>query len=289
MQCALGTTCSFGRCEGGFGTGAGVSGSGGGLAGGRPGGGGGTVAVGGGSSGGGTGVGGGSGVGGGAPPCTNGCRLETGVCARAGTSEQNNTRCGNGGAFCAACRTDGECIAGVCVPASTGGGGAGGGGVGPTGGGAACPTLSVGALPGGGYTRLRARYATTARAVYNEAYFSTSTQQVGFELVRAAAGALPLPFSGQFTGANYGDCQACLRFGEQCTFSGSTATGCAREFLAQSGSVTFTAATESASSGQFSGSVSNVVVRQWNFGSDTPVANGACYTIPAASFSASWP
>jgi hypothetical protein len=99
---------------------------------------------------------------------------------------------------------------------------------------------------------------------------------------------LSVPYSGSITTANYAGCITCLRYGEQCTFNGMQAM-CAREFLAQSGSAMFTTATQ-ASSGQFVGSVSNVVLRQWNFtpNVDALVPGGSCYTIPAASFTASW-
>jgi hypothetical protein len=176
-------------------------------------------------------------------------------------------------------------VAGGGTAGGVGGGGAatGGGGAGP-----ACPPLPISSLPGGGYTRLKAGYVTTVSGVYNEAYFSTATQQIGFELVRSGPGAAPIPYSGAFTNIGYFECEACLKFGEQCAFTGTNAQ-CTREFLAVSGTVSFQSATENVTSGQFAGVVSNVVLRQWNFTSDTQVANGLCYSLPGATFTASWP
>jgi hypothetical protein len=171
-------------------------------------------------------------------------------------------------------------VAGGGTAGGFGGGGAatGGGGAGP-----ACPPLPISALPGSGFTSLRADYIATG-APFNEAYFSTSNTVIGFELVRQMP--LSVPYSGAITTASYGSCVACVRYGEQCSITGDQAM-CTREFLGQSGSAQFGQATESAS-GQFTGSVSNVVLRQWNFSSDSLVPGGACFTIPAASFTASW-
>jgi hypothetical protein len=144
--------------------------------------------------------------------------------------------------------------------------------------------LPISGLPGSGFTLLRADYVASG-APFNEAYFATSTSVIGFELVRQMP--LSVPFAGPITTAPYSTCVACVRYGEQCSISGDTAS-CAREFLGQSGSASFLQASES-STGQFTGSVSNVVLRQWNFSSDTIVTNGACYTLPAVSFTASWP
>jgi hypothetical protein len=286
MSCSLGQTCTVGMCQGGFGTGAGVSGAGGG--------------VGGGGFGGGTTAGGAAGgSAGGSGSCNNGC-LSGGICRVAGSPQQNNNQCGNLGLACRQCVAPlGTCAEGSCIPSGAGGGASGGGsaGGGPLGGGGtagggpgpACPPLPISSLPGSGYQPLRARYVTLAAGVFNDAYYSTSNQQIGFEFIRAAPGGVPVPYSGVFDTSDYNSCEACLKFGEQCAFSGNMASSCVREFLAQSGSVTFGQATENASSGQFSGSVSNVILRQWNFVSDTLVPGGACYTIPVATFTASWP
>ncbi|MDX2013919.1 MAG: hypothetical protein SFW67_27225 [Myxococcaceae bacterium] len=311
MACSLGQTCSLGQCQGGFGVGAGTSGAGGGsVGGGSAGGGSAGGSVGGGSAGG--SVGGGSaggsvggGTAGGSTSCPDGC-LASGSCRRAGTTQQNNNQCGNFGVTCMQCvAPNGTCANGFCVPGGAGGGGGGSPGGGPAGGGfggggagtggggsgtggggagPACPPLPISGLPGSGYTSLRADYVASG-APFNEAYFATGTTAIGFELVRQMP--LTLPFSGQITSARYATCVACVRFGEQCTITGDQAN-CTREFLGQSGSANFMQATESAS-GQFNGSVTNVVLRQWNFTSDAIVPNGACYTIPAASFTASWP
>lgn len=291
MSCSLGQTCSVGMCQGGFGTGAGVSGAGGGVGGGGFGGG--TTA--GGTAGGATA----GGSGGGSGSCNNGC-LSGGTCRVAGSPQQNNNQCGNSGVTCMQCAApNGTCAGGFCVPGGAGGGASGGGvagggvagggvaggGVAGGGPGPACPPLPISSLPGSGFTLLRADYSPNGTA-FNEAYFSTSSTVIGFEFVRQMP--LSVPYSGSITTANYAGCITCLRYGEQCTFNGMQAM-CAREFLAQSGSAMFTTATQ-ASSGQFVGSVSNVVLRQWNFtpNVDALVPGGSCYTIPAASFTASW-
>jgi hypothetical protein len=139
-------------------------------------------------------------------------------------------------------------------------------------------------LPGSGYTLLRADYVPSG-AAFNEAYFATASTVVGFELVRQMP--LTVPTTVAVTALRYANCVACVRYGEQCTISGDQAT-CAREFLGQTGNASFSQATES-STGVFSGSVTNVQLRQWNFTSDSAVPNGACFTLPAVSFTASWP
>ncbi|MDP3503477.1 MAG: hypothetical protein Q8S33_24295 [Myxococcales bacterium] len=263
VQCGLGQTCSARRC---------VSGTGGG------------------------------GAGGGSPPaCTNGCVFNGIACLTAGTTQQNNSLCGNAGAVCFACSTpNNTCMNGFCIPGGAGGGAPPVGGGSPTGGGSgtgggtsACPPLSLGTttFPGGGFTTLEAGYDTFSGGEFNVATFATGTQVLSFELVRLMGSTVPVPYSGSFMPVGYNTCVGCLQFGESCSVTPSPPDfTCARRFLAQSGTVNISAATPSAISGSFSGTVSNVTFREWNFGpSDSMVPGGACYTLGAASFNASWP
>ncbi len=172
----------------------------------------------------------------------------------------------------------------------TGGGSPTGGGSGTDGGSGSCPPLLLGTttFPDGGYTTLDIGYGTFPGGTFNVATFATSTRVLSFELVRPTGVMLPIPYAGSFMAGTYNNCVACLQFGELCVVTPATFT-CPRRFLAQSGTVYFSEASASTASGTFSGTVSNVTLREWNFASDNGVDGGACYTLSAASFSGRWP
>jgi hypothetical protein len=172
----------------------------------------------------------------------------------------------------------------------TGGGSPTGGGSGTDGGSGSCSPLLLGttAFPDGGFTTLSIGYSPFAGGAFNEATYATSTRVISFELVRMTGAMVSVPYAGSFMAGTYNNCVACLQFGESCVVTPPTFT-CPRRFLAQSGTVNFSEASASQTSGRFSGMVSNVTLREWNFASDTAVDGGTCYTLPAASFSGRWP
>lgn len=65
--------------------------------------------------------------------------------------------------------------------------------------------------------------------------------------------------------------------------------GCRLDFLAQSGSVTYSTGVANMASGTFAGEARNLVFQNWNLTTDTPVPNGPCVTINRVSWNATWP
>jgi hypothetical protein len=61
---------------------------------------------------------------------------------------------------------------------------------------------------------------------------------------------------------------------------------CAKEYFARSGNATISAIARSAT-GQFTASLTDVRLEEWNFATDKPAASGACVNIDAATIDAS--
>lgn len=93
------------------------------------------------------------------------------------------------------------------------------------------------------------------------------------------------------TSTDLSTCIVCPYVQEGCSRSGGTTT-CSptgRAFLAQAGSATITQADQNAASGTFAATASNLRLVEWDVGTDTPVAGGACYEIGSAAFNVTWP
>ncbi|MFO0594990.1 MAG: lamin tail domain-containing protein [Myxococcaceae bacterium] len=124
---------------------------------------------------------------------------------------------------------------------------------------------------------------------YADFYTQRPSQMDGGMLLSIEAyfgnGTLMPPTTATFDSmTDYATCDVCPRAYSGCQASGA----CAKKYLAQSGSVTVTTATENDVAGQWVGSVSNVTFREWNFGSDTLVPNGACITVTSLAINLSW-
>ena len=85
--------------------------------------------------------------------------------------------------------------------------------------------------------------------------------------------------------ANYGACTLCYVIRSDCDTMGRN---CARSYLARSGSVTVSEATQDAGGGRLAFQLNNVVYQRWDFTSDTAMDAG-CLALSRFSFTGSWP
>jgi hypothetical protein len=83
---------------------------------------------------------------------------------------------------------------------------------------------------------------------------------------------------------NYGNCSECFQASLGCD---DNLENCAGDYLATSGSYSFTAATRKTDAGVFIGEGTNLTFRKWNFTSDRPDGT-ACFTVPKLVFKATW-
>ena len=82
----------------------------------------------------------------------------------------------------------------------------------------------------------------------------------------------------------YNNCHFCATLGRSCT-AGANCTG--GVYFAREGTMTVTSASR-ATTGTFSGSLSNVRFEEWNLSTDSAVAGGRCFMVPSGSISASF-
>ncbi len=175
--------------------------------------------------------------------------------------------------------------------AATGGGAAGGGGSGGGGGVpvprcALAPPFSAGDLAQVGYFPARSTVPQ-----FNAAYFSMPSNTankfdtLGLEFYYRTSPSLPLVEV--IAPENYQTCTTCFRLSLACDL----AQNCASDYLAQSGSVTITAATPNVDAGAFALSLTDVVFEQWNFAGtpDFAVPDGGCFVLPSLMLDARWP
>lgn len=174
-----------------------------------------------------------------------------------------------------------------------GGGGSGGGatgggtGGGATGGGAGrvcdpAPAFAVGDLQGVGYDPgvpmqyPPLNFATFGRMSTTAGRFDVMSN----ELYRAAP-------TGPVTlgPTNYVMCEYCYLISLGCNNMGQQ---CAKDYLAQAGTVTIPSAVKDQDAGTFSFTLANMVYEEWNFSTDTAV-DGGCLTLTTFSYSGMWP
>ena len=85
--------------------------------------------------------------------------------------------------------------------------------------------------------------------------------------------------------ANYRDCSLCYAIRIDCDVMGQN---CAKSYLAQSGAVTVSEATQDAGAGRYAFQLNNVLYQRWDFTSDTAM-DGGCLALGTFSFTGSWP
>ena len=84
---------------------------------------------------------------------------------------------------------------------------------------------------------------------------------------------------------NYRGCTLCYAIRIDCDTMGQN---CAKSYLAQSGSVTVSEATQDAGAGRYAFQLNDVVYQRWDFTSDTALDAG-CLALNTFSFTGSWP
>lgn len=117
------------------------------------------------------------------------------------------------------------------------------------------------------FTRASAADAGRVDVMFNEFYAAAP-------LTNAAIPAL-----------SYRLCNHCFVIQTHCNSTGGM---CSKIYLAQSGTVSVSAATKDVDAGSFAFTLSNVTYQAWDFGSDTAV-DGGCLTLPSFTFSGAWP
>lgn len=127
--------------------------------------------------------------------------------------------------------------------------------------------------------------AETAYAQYFTQPRATADGGMQFVSIEAYFGVgLVVPTTVMFDNtADYASCEVCpiLR-------TGCNSTTCTKRFFAQSGTVTVSTATQDEAVGTYTGSLSNVTFREWNFSTDTLVPGGACITLASLPINLSW-
>ena len=234
----------------------------------------------GGGSGGGTGGSAGGGSGSCGPSNCNGC-CSGGTCV---TPPGNSSvlTCGRNGAACVNCYAQGA----ACNPSTfTCTGGSGGGGTGGSGGG------SVGGGAGGGGCRMVSVTSSVSSTggydpsvPYSWAEVDVSAPPTDVLHLEAVwNGSVTVPGTRNLANeGTYTQCGFCAVYAEQC--SGGT---CAHVYLARSGSMTVTQATQADAGGVFSGTISNATFAEWNL--QTDMANGTgCVIVTSGAVNASW-
>ena len=86
-------------------------------------------------------------------------------------------------------------------------------------------------------------------------------------------------------------CLDCVHYGANCNVDAGV---CARVFLAQSGTVSYSAGTETvvggvSVSGSFAGSAMSLHFVEWSLGTDAPLPGGACVDLSNMGWNAKWP
>lgn len=99
-------------------------------------------------------------------------------------------------------------------------------------------------------------------------------------------GGLMLPSTSTFTNAStYSDCELCAYVRRGCDSNGT----CAKEYFAQAGTMSVTAASEDDTAGQLVGELSNVRFVEWDFTNDVPTGSGECVVLTQHSVNVTWP
>lgn len=119
--------------------------------------------------------------------------------------------------------------------------------------------------------------AGTFDAIQVQYWWNSTTGTYTFPHVNAAMGATTVS-----------ECNECVIFLKDC----SPATGkCTKEYLAQSGSVTFQSGTGNADAGTLAGTAANLHLIEWKSTQtvDQAVDGGGCVNITGLNFNATWP
>jgi hypothetical protein len=93
------------------------------------------------------------------------------------------------------------------------------------------------------------------------------------------------PISGALPATNYQQCSACMVIQTGCDSMGAN---CAKIYLAQSGTISVTAATKSPDAGSYAFTLTDVTYQAWDFNADVATDAG-CLTLPSFAFSGVWP
>lgn len=251
-----------------------------------------------------------------APSCgagaCNASSCPAGCCDAMGKCQPGTTPsvCGKGGATCGACAPGQACTLQICGgPMGTGGGSAGTGGgfaaAGGSAGGAASAggsamadagcmdfgdidlmedvsgSFNVGEPDGGleGYEWWASDLALEAPQNRIDLFLS----ELWFE---TADGPPTFPHAGNLAAnTTFRNCLECFQAYLGCDENGEN---CAGEYLATSGSYSFTAGTRREDAGVFIGGGTNLVYRKWNFDTDRPDGT-ACFTVGNLKFRTVWP
>jgi hypothetical protein len=86
----------------------------------------------------------------------------------------------------------------------------------------------------------------------------------------------------------FAQCDLCVVLSDGCA-EGTTSTTCSALYFQQGGQVTVTHADTNVATGTMTASGTNLVLKEWDFQHDAPVANGRCYQVGSVSWNVSWP
>lgn len=82
-------------------------------------------------------------------------------------------------------------------------------------------------------------------------------------------------------------CDLCVIASDGCVQGDSTA--CSKLYFQQDGQATVTRADTNVASGTMQATASDLLLREWDFGTDKAVADGGCYTVGSATWNTTWP
>lgn len=119
-------------------------------------------------------------------------------------------------------------------------------------------------------------YATLARASATAGRLDVSFNEL---YVNAPSAAVNIPAK------TYTLCDYCFIIQTNCNSMGGS---CAKAYLAQSGSLTVTAATKNVDAGSYAFTLTNATYEEWDFNADVAV-DGGCLTLGSLDFAGSWP
>lgn len=122
---------------------------------------------------------------------------------------------------------------------------------------------------------------------YNFATFARSVPDSGtrFDIMfNEFSGTAPLT-NAEIPARNYELCETCLVIHLACDTMGAN---CSKRYLAQSGTISVSAATKDADAGTYAFQLSNVTYQQWDFAADLPI-DGGCLYLGTFAFTGSWP
>jgi hypothetical protein len=224
-----------------------------------------------------------------------------GCCDRLGVCHSGvaSTFCGSGGNACLGCASTQVCSFSQCVtPGGTDGGGGDAGALRPFDAGMACPTLVLSATRQvAAYSNLGPIYENTRGMMQLLGDPFNRPDAAGFDELDFEHwwfGDAGIPHTEVFgAGGRWRDCTGCVTYWQDCVldggahyFSGNRCPG--PRFFAQAGTLIISAASRTRDGGVIAGSVSGVVLQEWNFYADTPVAGARCVTVPDTTFSISY-